>query len=603
MLSTQRLVTTWIGALLALVAAPAGAAFASTGAVWGYHPPAGESTTLTALCNLDVPYSEPAYTSGPASECPDDTSPSYCEGPACPCPENPEEPGCRCPGTKALYEDHNGCGGTGQDTCCMEGSVSPDGVVDVLPYLQRPPGFSLSADPAIDGSTVDDSPGIAQAIECAASQPTARRTVAFPAGRYVLRSPLRPQHDDLTLEGPELSPDAAPGDPGTATLVAIPCNPEQFPGVIQIHKEGAPDPDASCPTDTIGPVLSGVWIRNFQVALTDGPRTRANAGIQVNNCVDCLVENIIMRYAPVPPQLPQCKPSNLEGIGFAMGSGGVIRNVIVDGTPKGGIYLASVSDHHCTPDILVENCEVKNIDGPVGAGGIKIITENVTVRNCEVHHNMIHPDSNVPSVSGGHGLWIATQVPGVDFPGTVPRNIVVQDSYFHHNGVAGFAMASPVENHRPENIQLERVKFAYNGYYGVHIQAGDDVVLRDVWSWGNAYYGMYLTSRVNLAPTSLRVGSVLLENPLVFNNALNSVSALPGILIEASDVTIDGGEISRCDVPPGEDPRGNQSRSIVQQCWEKGPTGGKVVFYPDNVTISGGSWYGTTAPEAPACTL
>ncbi|WP_437971418.1 right-handed parallel beta-helix repeat-containing protein [Sorangium sp. So ce260] len=480
--------------------------------------------------------------------------------------------------------------------------MSTSGVVDVLPYLGRPPGLSLSADPAIDSTTVDDSPGIARAIECAASLPTARRTVAFPAGRYVLRSPLRPQHDDLTLEGPELSPDAAPGDPGTATLVAIPCNPEQFPGVIQIHKEGTPVVGI-CPAPTIGPVVSGVWIRNFQVALTDGPRIRANSGIQVNNCSDCLVENIILRYAPLPAQLPQCKPSNLEGISFALGSGGVIRNVIVDGTPKGGIYLASISDHHCTPEILVENCEVKNIDGPVGAGGIKIITENVTVRNCEVHHNMIHPDSNVPSVSGGYGLLIATQPPGLNYPSPVPRNVVVQDSYFHHNGVAGVSMGSVVENFRPENIGLERVKFAYNGYYGVYIQAGDNVTLRDVWSWGNGSYGMYLTSRANLAPTSLRVGSVLLENPLVFNNALNSASALPGIVIEASDVTIDGGEIARCDVPPGDDPRGNQSRSILQRCWKTGPSGGEVVFYPDNVTISGVSRYGTTAPEAPACTL
>ncbi|XXX81738.1 right-handed parallel beta-helix repeat-containing protein [Sorangium sp. So ce134] len=586
MLSTPRLVTTRIGALLALVTAPAGAAFASSGAVWGYHPPAGESASLSYLCSLDEPYNEPPYTPSPGPACTQDTSSSTCKGTTCPCP-----------GTAVLYEVANGCGGPGEGTCCLAGSVSPDGVVDVLPYLNRPAGFPLSASTSVDTSTVDDSPGIARAIECAASQPTARRTVAFPAGRYVLRSPLRPEHDDLTLEGPELSPDAAPGDPGTATLVAIPCNPEQFPGVVQVHKVGTPDTE-SCPTDTIGPVLSGVWIRNFQVALTDGPRLRANSGILINNCWDCLVENIIMRYAPLSAQPPECKPSNLEGIGFSMGAGGVIRNVIVDGTPKGGIYLASIAGHHCTPPILVENCEVKNINGPVGAGGIKIGTENVTVRNCEVHHNVLHPQNGGLSASGGHGLWIATQLPGTSHPSSAPKHVVVQDSYFHHNGVAGFTMASPVENFRPEDIELERVKFAYNGSHGVHIQAGDDVRLRDVWSWGNGYYGMYLTSRTILAPSSLRVGSVLLENPLVFDNALSSSAAIPGIMIEASDVTIDGGEIARCNVS-----RGKQSRSIVQQCWKTGPAGGEVVFSPDNVTISGVSRYDTTAPEAPVCTL
>ncbi|WP_437306581.1 right-handed parallel beta-helix repeat-containing protein [Sorangium sp. So ce388] len=597
MLSTQRIVTTWIGALLALVSAPTGAAFASSGAVWGYQPPAAPLTS----CSLDAPYSEQAYTTdgdNNAGECPA-YPPPQANAPRCggPYPVCAASGVC---GVEVLQENKNGCTGGG---CCKAGSVSPDGVVDVLPYLERPAGRPLSADPAVDDDNeIDDSPGIATAIECAGATMTARRTVAFPAGRYVLRTPLRPQYPDLTLQGPDLSPDATPGDPGTATLVALPCNPEQFPGAIQVSKTSG---------NIVQPV-SGVWIRNFQIALTDGPRTKANSGVQINNCSDCLVENIIMRYEPlVEPQRPYCKPSNLDGITFAVGSGGTIRNVIVDGTPKGGIYLASAFDPYGTPPgtpppippaVTVENCEIKNINGPVGASGIKIVAPNVTVRNCEVHHSLLHPTSG----SGGHGLFISTQiVPNVGY--AVPHHVTVEDSYFHHNGTSGVLMASVVADRRPEHITLDRVSFAYNGNHGVHIQAGDEVTLRDVWSWGNGFYGMYLTSRTPLAPTSLRVGSVFMEDPLVVNNGLLLNLAAPGILLEASHVTIDGGEVAHCDPSPPTSPtsptRGKQLRSVVQRCWSEGSNSGQTVFYPVNNVISGLITSTTSATEMPACTL
>ncbi|WP_437492183.1 right-handed parallel beta-helix repeat-containing protein [Sorangium sp. So ce1014] len=464
--------------------------------------------------------------------------------------------------------------------------------MDVLPYLTRPAEWPFSADPSVDRSdNVDDSPGIAQAIECAASLRNARRTVAFPAGRYVLRAPLRPHYNALTLAGPELSPDAAPGDPETATLVAIPCNPEQFPGAIQVSR-------AVRPNGHVVDAVAGLRIRNLQIELTEGPRKTANSGIHINNCSSCEVENVIMRYAPLSPQLPSCKPGNLDGITFAMGSGGVIRNVIVDGVPKGGIYLASVARYHATPPILVENCEIKNINGPIGAGGIKIVTANVTVRNCEVHHSLIHPGDGSTTAYGGHGLWIAAQVPSrIALPGSVPRNVVVQDSYFHHNGGAGVAMASPVVRERPERIVLRRVKSAYNGYHGVHLQAGNYVELHDLWSWGNGYYGVHLQSRTSLATNALRVGTVILTNPLVFNNALRPASgAYPGIMIQASNVTIYGGEVARCSAS-----RGRQSRSVQQLCWLSGPTDGEALFYPEHNRVAGVGTHDTSAPEALVC--
>ncbi|WP_437930020.1 right-handed parallel beta-helix repeat-containing protein [Sorangium sp. So ce291] len=591
MLSTQRLVRACIGALLALASSPAGAALppawgSGSGADWGYHPVTVRRAAYPDVCSLDASYNEPPFTADQdtGTSCPDYATVSpVCTGPFCPASGV-------CDGDAVLHEDLNACQGEG---CCLLGSVGLGGVVDVLPYLARPAEWPFSADTSVDHSAnVDDSPGIARAIECAASLRAFRRTVAFPAGRYVLRTPLRPHHDALSLEGPELSPDAGPGDPDTATLVAIPCNPEQLPGAIQVHKGATSGNGVE--------EVWGLWIRNLQIELTEGPRKKANSGIQLNRCSDCEVENVIMRYAPLTPQLPSCKPANLDGITFAMGSGGVIRNVIVDGVPKGGIYLASVAGYHETPPILVENCEIKNIDGPVAAAAIKIITPNVTVRNCEVHHSLVHPGDGSTAIHNGHGLWIATQVSvPPDIPSPVPANILVQDSYFHHNGGAGIVMASPIEAYRPTGIRLDRVRSAYNGTHGVHIQAGTGVKLQDLWSWGNGYYGMYLSSRTSLPAGSARVGSVILDSPLIFNNVLRPTSgAYPGIRIEASDVMIRGGEIARCDAS-----RGRQSISIQQQCWLSGPTGGAVLFHPEDNVIAGVGTHGTSAPEVLACPL
>ncbi|WP_437580694.1 right-handed parallel beta-helix repeat-containing protein [Sorangium sp. So ce887] len=590
MLLDQRFVKTLIGALFALVSARAGATPVSDGsghaaAEWGHHSSAVESAGSASFCSLDAPDAEPPFVTDEATglACPDYATESpLCTGPFCPASGV-------CLGTRTLHEDLNTCLGA---RCCLPGSVDPDGVVDVLPYLARPAEWPFSADASVDHSTsVDDSPGIARAIECAASLSARRRTVAFPAGRYVLRTPLRPHYDALTLEGPELSPDADPGDPGTATLVAIPCNPEQYPGAIQVTRVIRRD-------GTVVEAVRGLRIRNLQIALTEGPRKIANSGIQLNTCSECRVENVIMRYSPLAPQLPSCKPRNLDGIGFTWGTGGVIRNVIVDGVPKGGIYLSSIAGYHDTPPILVENCEIKNIDGPLGATAIKIVTANVTVRNCEVHHNMIHPGNGSRTDNGGHGLWIST-LPrrSAEIPSAVAENVLVQDSYFHHNGGAGVMLASGIEEDRPTGIRIKRVMSAYNGTHGVHVEAGTGVTLRDIWSWGNGYYGVLLTSRTTLPASSVRIGDVTLEAPLVFNNILRHTSgSYPGIRIEASDVTIRGGTVARCELS-----RGRQSRSIQQQCWLSGPAGAQVLFHPEDNVISGVSTYGTSAPEVLSC--
>ncbi|WP_437333334.1 glycosyl hydrolase family 28-related protein [Sorangium sp. So ce394] len=465
--------------------------------------------------------------------------------------------------------------------------------MDVLPYLERPAEWPFSADPDVDDScTVDDSPGIAKAIECAASLSTMRRTVYFPAGRYVVRTPIRPHYDRLTLTGPELSADAASGDPDTATLVAVPCNPEQFPGVVQV--------DTTLRGDNTTPAaINEVWIRNFQVALTDGPRLAANSGIQVNRCSNCLVENVIMRYEPLVEELPSCKPSNLDGITFALGSGGAIRNVIVDGVPKGGIYLASNPAVHGTPSIEVENCELKNINGPVGAIALKIIAANATVRNCEIHHNQLHPTNGAIGTNGGHGIQIFTQAP-LNAPVSVPEDIRIENTYFHHNAGSGVALGSATPGYVPTGIRFYRVKSAYNQHYGVNIQAGTDVEMKDVWSWGNGSYGMYLTARSNLPPSTFRIGDVLLEDPLVFNNnllprlGLNKV----GIKIQASDVTVLGGEVAVCN---DENDEGEVlGKSVQQMCWLAGP-GDTTLFYPVGNVVSGVSTTNTSEPEIADC--
>ncbi|KYG10461.1 hypothetical protein BE21_11800 [Sorangium cellulosum] len=163
-------------------------------------------------------------------------------------------------------------------------------------------------------------------------------------------------------------------------------------------------------------------------------------------------------------------------------------------------------------------------------------------------------------------------------------------------------LASATPGYVPTGIRFYRVKSAYNRYHGVNIQAGTDVEMKDVWAWGNGAYGMYLTAKGTLPASTFRIGDVLLEDPHVFNNNLkfgsgpNSV----GIRIEASDVTVLGGEVAVCNENENEEEEGEVlGKSVQQMCWLAGPD--NTLFYPVNNVVSGVIATNTSEPEIGDC--
>jgi hypothetical protein len=107
-------------------------------------------------------------------------------------------------------------------------------------------------------------------------------------------------------------------------------------------------------------------------------------------------------------------------------------NAMIDGCRAGGVYL------HKVHNALVENVIVKNFN----SDGISWqITENVTVRNCEVFgcsNSGLHPGTGSPFTliegnnshdNGGYGLFVCWRV----------RNGIVRNNIFHDNGINGIS--------------------------------------------------------------------------------------------------------------------------------------------------------------------
>lgn len=534
-------------------------------------PLAFMSTDSAALCAFEAnspdntPFTADAFS---GQECPAYPQATFCTGPSC------DADAGICLGADQ-YSNQSACQGA---ACCLKGSLLDGGTISVVPYLGR----TVMSSPTQAEQIIDDSPGLANAIKCASSLPTTRKTVYFPPGRYILRTPLRPHFDHLTLTGPAIQP-GTPFDASTsAILIARPCNPEQFPGAVQISDAPA----------------QGVWIQNFQVDLTDGPhlppaspQATSASGIQVNQCTKCRVTNILMRYAPLTPEIPACKPYNLDGITFAVGSGGVISNVLVDGVPKVGLYLASVPAIHGAPPVLITDCEVRNSNGPLGAVGMGISAANATVQRCNVHHNLLHPVDGTPGPEGT-GLLIATQPDVLGAP-SIPTDIFVTRSHFHHNGGTGITIGSVIPDGRPHDIMLQGVRTSYNGGSGLRVEAATDLDIVDMWSWGNAHFGMAFTSSTNLPPATPRVDTVVVDDALIFENRLSPASLIAGMFIQASDITVNGGKILRC-------ARGNQIVGIWEEPWQMGlGTNQEQTFQPENNIFSGVTMEGITYPYWP----
>ena len=138
--------------------------------------------------------------------------------------------------------------------------------------------------------------------------------------------------------------------------------------------------------------------------------------------------------------------------------GGRETNDLIDGCRQGAIYL------HKVKNALVENVKVSNFN----CDGISWqITENVTVRNCEVTgcaNAGLHPGTGSPYTiiennkshnNGGYGLFVCWRV----------RNGIVKDNIFYANGINGICTGH------------KDVDMLYTGNY-IYNNAGDGINLR-----------------------------------------------------------------------------------------------------------------------------
>ena len=134
-------------------------------------------------------------------------------------------------------------------------------------------------------------------------------------------------------------------------------------------------------------------------------------------------------------------------------------NDMIDGCRAGAIYL------HKTHDALIENVTVKNFN----CDGISWqLTENVTVRNCEVYgcsNAGLHPGTGSPLTliegndshnNDGYGLFVCWRV----------RNGVVRNNSFHKNGINGISTG-----HKDTGMLFAENKVFEN--------SGDGIYLRD----------------------------------------------------------------------------------------------------------------------------
>jgi hypothetical protein len=368
---------------------------------------------------------------------------------------------------------------------------------------------------ATGNGMTDDGPAIQLAISSAAmSSPS---IVNFPTGRYRVTQAIRPEYNNITLQGK-----------GDAVIIADPDfsgGGATFPEAILVHA-GYPGPPQP---------VHNVTILNLAVEVLNGFNgTVSAAAIQLNNCIGCTVDGIHMVYTGDLP-----KPSQLDGIATSQGTSGEISNCIVDGIPKAGIYAAGG-----TQNFTIRDCEVLHASGPftvgvpatLGRTGFSIVGTSVRVIHCGAHDNELN------------GLLIT--LTGTDTtPVSIPADVQLQNCNFSNNGAQGIALKSAYDGVVPSNIRVDNVTLQSNGEVGLLIEAADGLVMTGGSATGNGYTGIFVDNTPippNYQP--LRTRSISFLNVDVADNAQGIDVLAPGIgLRAATEVSISGGKISRSD--------------------------------------------------------
>ena len=135
-----------------------------------------------------------------------------------------------------------------------------------------------------DGIT-DDHDAIQNAIDATVLSP--HPVVCFPAGTYRVTHAIRPEHDNLTLQG-------GPG----VTIVADPdmihnATDFTYPEAILVNKG---DPVEQVTGVTIQSLAIQVKAGRSSVVVPGHPAPTSTGAIQLNFCVNCVVSNVTITY-------------------------------------------------------------------------------------------------------------------------------------------------------------------------------------------------------------------------------------------------------------------------------------------------------------------
>jgi len=368
-----------------------------------------------------------------------------------------------------------------------------------------------------DSTTFDDAAiqaAINDAVNAGGGGPY---VVYFPSGHYRLGAPLKPSATypwhNLTFLGTRNS--FLRIDPATGTSTAITVDRDTTG--LKIRHLGVEEPNDRCPDD--------------------------NGLIQlVANVLDFTIEDVQVfgwgAFHTPPGTLPTHR---CDGIALSGNTRGTLRNVVVAGASKAGIYINGSTSGGQANHVTVEGCEVRSSWGPASispqAGILVNGADSVTISHTRSWLNQ------------GPGLFVG--INGDNSPiGTPSTNIDVIGGQFDNNGrdtgaaydyrTGVYVGALSGFTSMPKNIQLSAIRVRKNAGSGINIESGANIRLSDSVLSENGESGAWLHRNATYANTQ----NISLINTLIYNNSQNSAGAASAIKIDSvSPVTISGGRI------------------------------------------------------------
>jgi len=333
-----------------------------------------------------------------------------------------------------------------------------------------------------------DRTAIQAAIECIKTGNNARSNeILIPAGRYFIHYRMFAAVSGLSIRG-------------TQDTVLIPKNNNQYVFL-------------SSSLDNGNMPVKNLAMRDFTIEAKEGIGLLDAGGfIACSNCPDLFMDNVRIIADPAllrevilngPGTEDDIGPRDTNGIGLSNGCTGVLRNVLIDGVTKPGIY-ANGSQSNATRYLRIQNCETRNIVGALrGAPGIGLRgADRIIVSGCHSHHNAT-------------GIMIA--VNGYEYIETpnakAPANITVSGCICTNNSEHGIIIGGQdSDNYRPKHIQLIGNHVSHNISYGVYVTAGEHLVIADHQVHHNGRFGIFLNHG------TLNIAHVHVTNSHVYDN-------------------------------------------------------------------------------------